>query len=412
MKCMVSDGLLLSEPLDGPLAVHIGGFARWARDEGYSLPSQYRKVLLAACFSRWLGKKAISMRRVSSEHPTRYLRSRARHVQIHRGDGAALRQFIDFLRRQGVVPAEKTPPPRLIPVDQVVRAFKHYLRNERMLAEATAINYVPFVRGFLADRFGNGPVKLLHLCAGDVVRFIQRQVPRLHLKRAKLLTTALRSFLHYARYRGDIALELATAVPAVANWSMTSIPRAIPANAVRQLLASIDQGTTMGRRDYAILLLLARLGLRAGEVVRLELDDIDWNAGSLSVQGKGGRHSVFPLPADVGAAIAAYLRHGRPRSSSRRVFLRTQAPFCGFRGPVAIASLVRHNLARAAIEAPTRGAHQFRHSLATEMLHYGASLSEIGEVLGHRSPETTKIYTKVDLDSLRALALPWPRGVR
>jgi site-specific recombinase XerD len=194
---------------------------------------------------------------------------------------------------------------------------------------------------------------------------------------------------------------------------MTSIPRAIPPELVRRLLASINRHTTMGLRDYAILLLLARLGLRAGEVARIELEDIDWNAGSVGVRRKGGQRSILPLPADVGASIAAYLRHGRPQnSSSRCVFLRSRPPLCGFRGPVAIASLVRHNLARAGIKAPTHGAHQFRHGLATNMLRHGASLTEIGEVLGHSSPETTRIYTKVDLNALRPLALPWPRGAR
>jgi len=255
-------------------------------------------------------------------------------------------------------------------------------------------------------------VRLSLLSAGDVVRFVQRQAPRLHLKGAKMLTTALRSFLHYARYRGDIARDLSTAVPTVANWSMSSIPRAIPADAVRQLLASINRRTAMGRRDYAILLLLARLGLRGIEVIRLMLEDIDWKAGSLSIQGKGGRRTTLPLPTDVGAAIAAYLRQGRPRSNSRRLFLRMQAPFRGFiKG--AIGMLVRNALLRAGIKtSPTRGAHQFRHALATEMLRHGASLAEIGEVLSHRNPETSMIYTKVDLDSLRPLALPWPGGVR
>jgi len=252
----------------------------------------------------------------------------------------------------------------------------------------------------------------LCLCAGDVVRFVRRQAPRLRLKRAQLLTSALRSFLRYARYLGQVRCDLAAAVPTVANWSMPSIPRAIPADAVRRLLASINRRTAMGRRDYAILLLLARLGLRAGEVVRLELEDIDWNAGSITVQGKGGRRSALPLPADVGSAIAAYLRRGRPRSRSRHIFLRIKAPIRSLLGPQAIAHLVRQNLARAGIQAPTNGAHQFRHALATGMLHHGASLAEIGEVLRHRDPETTKIYTKVDLDSLSGLALPWPGGVR
>jgi site-specific recombinase XerD len=271
---------------------------------------------------------------------------------------------------------------------------------------------VPFIRGFLTDRFGDGPVRLSRLNAGDVVRFVQRQAPRLHLKRAKLLTSALRSFLRYVRYRGEVTLDLAAAVPVVANWSMPSIPRAIETHHVRQLVASIDRRTAMGRRDYAIVLLLARLGLRSGEVAFLELDDLDWNAAQVSVRGKGGPRTALPLPAEVGAAIAAYLRHGRPRSTSRRVFLRSKAPIRGFLSQCAIGSIIRHALQRAGIQAPTTGAHQFRHALATQMLRHGASLTEIGEVLRHRSPQTTTIYAKVDLTALRTLALPWPGGAR
>ncbi|MGH8570935.1 MAG: site-specific integrase, partial [Gammaproteobacteria bacterium] len=198
----------------------------------------------------------------------------------------------------------------------------------------------------------------------------------------------------------------------VANWSMPSIPRAIPAESVRQLLASINRQTARGRRDYAILLTLARLGLRASEVAFLELDDLDWKGGQITVRGKRGAQAALPLPADVGEAIAAYLRRGRPRSACRRVFLRARAPVCGFAGPSAIACVVRDALERVSVDAPTKGAHQFRHALATQMLRSGASLSEIGEILRHRSPETTTIYAKVDLDALRTLALPWPGGVR
>ncbi len=282
----------------------------------------------------------------------------------------------------------------------------------RGLARATIVNYVPFIESFLKDRFGDGTLALSHLCASDVVRFVQRQASRLHRKRAKLLTSALRSFLQYVRYRGKTKLDLAAAVPAVANWSMSSIPRAISAEQVQQLLASIDRRTAMGCRDYAILLLLARLGLRSGEVASLDLDNIDWKAGQLSVRGKSGQRSELPLPAEVGEAIAAYLRRGRPQSTSRRVFLRAKAPNRGFRGASGVGSIVRHCLQRAGLDAPTHGAHQFRHGLATQMLRRGASLDEIGEVLGHHNPQTTTIYTKVDLDALRALALPWPGGVR
>jgi site-specific recombinase XerD len=181
---------------------------------------------------------------------------------------------------------------------------------------------------------------------------------------------------------------------------------------VKLLLDSIDRKTGMGRRDYAILLLLARLGLRAGEIKALKLEDFDWKEGLIKVCGKGGRYAQLPLPTDVGEAIADYLRNGRSNASSRCVFLRVRAPIDGFQGQCGIGSVVRHALARAGVDAPRQGAHQFRHGLASQMLQQGASLSEIGELLRHRSPQTTAIYAKVDLASLSTLALPWPGGAQ
>ncbi len=412
MKCLINSQVVLSRAPEGPLARYIGSFAEWGRQQGYALDSIHRQVLLAAGFSRWLRQNGVVVRSICSDHPVRYLRYRARHLRPCRGDAAALRHLIDFLRREGVIPVKKIAAPRLTSAERYAQAYEQYLHEARALASATIVNYVPFIRDFLEDRFGHGGVRLSRMRAGDVVRFVQRQAPRLHLKRAKLMTTALRSFLHYARYRGEVTLDLAAAVPVVANWSMTSIPRAISADHVRQLLDSIDRSTAVGRRDYAVLLLLARLGLRASEVAFLELDDIDWKTGRLTVRSKGAQRLELPLPTEVGKAIAAYLRHGRPLSNSRRVFLRAKAPIRGFCGACAVGSIVRHSLKRAGIHAPTTGAHQFRHGLATEMLRRGASLSEIGQLLGHRHPQTTKIYTKVDIKALRTLALPWPRGVR
>ncbi|MCP5008818.1 MAG: tyrosine-type recombinase/integrase, partial [Aestuariibacter sp.] len=181
---------------------------------------------------------------------------------------------------------------------------------------------------------------------------------------------------------------------------------------VHQLLSSINRETAIGRRDYAILLLLARLGLRSGEVAFLELDNIDWNTGTLNVRGKGGHRNRFPLPTEVGKAIATYLQDGRPTCNSRRLFLRAKAPIRGFQGASGVGSIVRHSLKRCGVNAPTFGAHQFRHGLATEMLRQGASLREIGDVLGHHNPQTTKIYTKVDVEALQSLAIAWPGGVR
>ena len=412
MKCVINSQIVLSQPLEGPLAKYIESFARSLSEQGYARYSIHRHVLLAACFSRWLKQKGIGLRSICSYHRPRYLQYRARHLRPCQGDSGALSNLIDFLRLQGAIPDEKQTASRLTPVEQCAQEFEQYLLEARALAHATIINYVPFVHSFLEDRFGHGPVTLAHLCADDVVRFVQRQVPRLHLKRAKLMTSALRSFLRYARYRGEVTLDLAAAVPIVANWSMTSIPRAISADHVRQLLASIDRRTPIGRRDYAVLLLLARLGLRSSAVAFLELDDIDWQAGRLYVRGKDAQRLELPLPTDVGKAIVAYLRHGRPVSTSRRVFLRAKAPIRGFLGVGGVGSIVLHSLKRAGIDAPTTGAHQFRHGLACEMLRHGASLGEIGQLLGHRHPQTTTIYAKVDLQALRTLALPWPGGVQ
>jgi integrase/recombinase XerD len=333
------------------------------------------------------------------DHQARYLRYRARHVKPRLDDACALKHLIEFLRREGLVRTEKLTA-SLTAVERGARAYEQYLREACALANATVVNYAAFVRDFLKHCFGAGPVKLGRLCASDVVRFVQRRAAGMHLKRAKLMTTALRSFLRYARYRGTLRPDLAAAVPAVANWSMSAIPRAIAPDQVRQLLASIDRRSAAGRRDYAILLLLARLGLRAGEVACLRLDDIDWQAGQLRVRGKAGQRSALPLTGEVGQAIAAYLQHGRAHSDDRRLFLRTRARERG------------HRLERAGIDAPSRGAHQFRHGLATEMLRHGASLGEIGQLLGHRHPQTTTIYAKVDIDALRGLALPWPRGAQ
>jgi integrase/recombinase XerD len=413
VKYIVDNQIILSRAPEGPLATHIEPFARSLREQGYARYSIHRPVLLASCFSEWLKQREVALRGITSDHPQQYLRYRARRVRLCQGDAAALRHLLDFLRRERVIPTEKKVSARpLIPAERCARAYEQHLREARGLTEATIISYIPFIRSFLKDRFGGGPVTLSHLCARDVVRFVQHQAPRLHPKRAKLLTSALRSFLQYARYRGKVKLDLAAAVPIVANWSMSSIPRAIGAGAVRQLLASIDRSTAVGRRDYAILLLLSRLGLRSSEVAFLELGGIDWKAGQLSVRGKSGPRSDLPLPTEVGKAIAAYLRRGRPQCSSRRVFLRAKAPVCGFRGASGVGSVVRHRLQRAGVDAPTYGTHQFRHGLATEMLRQGASLGEIGDLLGHHHPQTTKIYTQVDLDALRTLALPWPGGVR
>ena len=266
------------------------------------------------------------------------------------------------------------------------------------------------MQAFLAERFPTRAVDLGALTLDDVSGFIRRSCKKVSPGRAKVVVGALRSFLRYLYQRGDIAKDLAGAIPGVPNWRLSGLPKTLASNDVSALIESCDRSTAVGRRDRAILLLLARLGLRACEVVRLMLDDVDWVRGIVTICGKGDRHDVLPLPCEVGQAIAAYLQDGRPAASAtRRVFVGKTAPHRGFASSTAIGSIVRRAIARAGIKRPARGAaHLLRHALARGMLHNGASLEDIGRILRHDSPDSTRIYAKVDIEALRSLAPAWP----
>jgi site-specific recombinase XerD len=386
---------------EGPLGPYIDTFAAEMHAEGYRQESAELQIRLVADFSHWLAKRGIAAAEITTDLLPSYLRSRARYRRPGRSDRAGLKRLWNLLLRQGVIP--KPPSPAPTPAAQLQDTFRRYLQEERALAPATVVSYLAFVGEFLTARFGAGPVDLAALRAADVTGFVQRRAATLRNKRVQLMTTALRAFLRFARYRGELPADLAACVPAVANWSLSTVPRARPPDQVERVLAACSRQTAVGRRDYAILLLLARLGLRAAEIVRLTLEDLDWQAGVLTVRGKGGCASHLPLPVAVGEALAAYVRDGRPCAPSRCVFLRGRAPAVSFKGSPAIDCVVRRALARAGIEAPRKGAHQFRHSLACQLLRQGASLAEIGELLRHRSPQTTALYAKVDLAALAPL---------
>ncbi len=291
---------------------------------------------------------------------------------------------------------------------ELIGAFEGFLRTERGLSASTLTNYLPIVRRFLDEQFGGEELDFDNLRAVDVHRFIVRRAQAGSPRRAKLVVTALRSFLRFLNQRGLLAADLAAAVPGVAGWRLTHLPKALPVEQVDLLLASCDRGTSAGRRDYAVLMLLARLGLRGGEVSAMTLDDLDWDSGEIVVHGKGQRLARLPLPADVGAALVDYLRQDRPACSTRRVFLRIRAPRRGFVSPSVICCIARRALKRAGLAPEFKGAHLLRHSLATNLLRRGASLVEIGQLLRHSQPNTTQIYAKVDITALRAIALPWP----
>jgi site-specific recombinase XerD len=394
---------------EGPLACYVEAFAERLRDRGYATPTGRLKLWLVADFSRWLERRGLLASDVDEKLVEKYLRHRKRRRgRVQGGQPETLRDLLRLLRELGVVAAPR-PPEDDSAAARVVGEFGHYLTHERRLSQATLLNTLPFVRRFLDQRF---PGKALHLdevSAPDVTGFILRHAHTLSPGRARLLVGALRSFFRFLLLRGDISIDLAGAVPSVAEWRFSTLPRYIEADDVERVLKSCDQRSAAGQRDYAILLLLARLGLRAGEVIALTLDDIDWDAGELTVRGKGARRDRLPIPRDVGQAMATYLRRWRPPSATRCVFVRLKAPR-GALGKTAVTCIVRRALARADLHPPHRGSHLLRHSLATRMLRKGASLAEIGELLRHRHPDTTAIYAKVDLVALRELAPRWPRG--
>jgi len=391
------------------LSEHLDAYAAGVAEQGYAHHSIRQQIVVIADFSRWLKRKQIDAQALNSEVVDRFLRLRRRQQRVRRGDPKALQRLLAMLRQTGVVKPDK-PPVADNARSRITSEFRRYLLQECGRSPATLLNYVPVIEEFLSERFHDRTPNLAMLRAADVTGFVMRHARHLSPVRAKLMATALRSFFRYLRHRGAIATDLAGCVPTVPNWSLSTLPRFLPAATVERILERCDRKTSVGRRNHAILLLLARLGVRAGEVVGLNLDDIDWSTGQITIRGKGGKSAQLPLAADVGAALAAYLRHDRPQSATRSVFLRHRAPLVGFGNSSTISSLVRRALKHAGVESVHTGAHVLRHSLATSLLQQGGSLDEIGELLRHQSPNTTTIYAKVDVTALHTLALPWPGG--
>ncbi len=400
----------------GPVSRHLGSFVDLLIGQQFVAAVVHVKARHAAAFDRWLAQHEVDPAELSEAHVHRFVHRRRRHrgpirPETRRREEYDAQQVVDFLRSRGVCAQAVA---RTNPVEDLVAAFGCHLREQQGLASPTIERYTIAVRQFLESRFGAGAVDLRAVAATDIVEFIRSQLAHLTPPGLKCVVTAMRSFLRYGQYRGEVAGELVAAVPAVATWATTpALPRAISPDHAQRAIDSCDLGTPIGLRDRAILLLLARLGLRANEVIALRLEDCDWSRGQVRVRSKGGRECLLPMPDDVGSAIAAYLERGRPSSNDRHLFLRSSAPISSFMpNSDAIGSVVKYALARAGVNSPHRGSHQFRHALAVRMLRGGASFAEIGEVLRHRSPQTTSIYARVDIDALRPLALPWPGGAQ
>jgi integrase/recombinase XerD len=388
----------------GPLAPYAAGFSLWLRSRSYSPSATANRLWQLDQLSRWLECRGLTAGDLTPARAAEFTGSRREAGLVSWASARGAELPLEYLREIGVVRS-----PALVvdgPLEELLVEYRRYLLVERRLSEHTAACYVPVARLFLEGREGLDGLALERLSAADVSRFLAVECPKRSVSGARDLASGLRSFLRFLHVAGLIELPLVWAVPAVANRRDRSLPRGLEPSAVKQLLSSCDRRRTVGRRDYAIVLLLSRLGLRRGEVAAIQLEDIDWRAGELLVRGKGSRHDVLPMPVDVGEAIVSYLRR-RPRCASRALFVRMTAPLQGLDRST-VGWIVREACTRAGL--PRVGAHRLRHTAATEMLRRGGSLSEIAQVLRHSEQRTTAQYAKVDRARLRELARPWPGG--
>ena len=387
----------------GVLAPYARGFGRELRSCGFTDLSTAEQLRLMAHLSRWMTREGVDA--LSCVQIAAYCAARKADGYVARLTPGSLGRLLAFLQAQGVMLAAPAARPPAGAEEELLGRYRAYLVEERGLVPAVVSQYLRAAALFAGD-YPGAVTGQRALDAAAVSAFCARELPRRGRASAADLASALRSFLRFLHVEGLVGTPLAQAVPAVANRKGCGLPRALPPTTVARLLASCDRRTRLGRRDYAMLMLLARLGLRAGEVASMSLDDIGWRAGELTVHGKGGRDDRLPLPCDVGAALAAYLR-SRPRVTTRAVFLRATAP-TGAITSAAVTWAVYSACDRSGV--PRAGAHRLRHTLATQMLAAGASLTEVGQVLRHARVATTAIYAKVDHRALDALVLPWPGG--
>jgi integrase/recombinase XerD len=392
----------------GPLAPYAAEYGLWLAARGYSRWTVAHRLWQLDLLSRWLERERLGAGELTLERVEKFVRTRRAAGCSTWLSLSSISLPLEYLREVGVVPSVAALAVVDDPLERLLADFGRYLLDERGLTERTVFTrYVPAARLFLTSRIGSDLSALERLTGADVSLFMAAECPKRSISAARDLTCGLRAFLRYLYLTGAVSNPLVWAVPTIADLRDSSLPRGLDRAMVKRLLASCDRRRTIGRRDYAVLVLLTRLGLRCGEVAEIRLEDIDWRSGELLVHnGKGRREDRLPLPADVGEAIVSYLRR-RPRTAERALFLRAVAPAGAIRGS-AVGGIVRSAARRAGL--PRIRAHDLRHTVATEMLQAGASLQEIGEVLRHQEPRTTARYAKVDRKTLRMLARPWPEG--
>lgn len=392
----------------GPLSDDIDSFAAYLARVRYTRRTACGKLRIVRNLSVWLACRDRDLATVTESRLQEFVLRRG--AQSKRREASTIRELLRHLRETGRFADQPQTATVESPIKRIVRRYERFLINERGLSNRTVVGYRAVVQRFLTERFGCDKPTLETLAIQDVHQFILRHSKQRSYAHARYLRCALRSFLLHLYQNGETSVDLASAVVRVIRWRLTGVAKSLPRAQVDSILMSCDRNTVVGRRDYAMLLLIARLGLRAREVAALTLDDIDWKNGVLTVRGKGRRQEALPLIHEVGEALSSYLCTGRPPCSTRCVFVRIQAPHRALRSGSVISQVLRRAVGRAKLDPPVKGVNLLRHSMATGMLRDGASLEEIGQVMRHRHPDTTQIYAKHDVDSLRALAPFWPGG--
>jgi site-specific recombinase XerD len=390
----------------GLLGDHLDGFAASLLEQGYSRSTVRVKIQFVGKFNQWLGTRRVTLKKLDEQVISAFMRDPPTTRRPRDGDMTTLRDLLQYLRDAGVIqPAAVGDDTRgLSPIET---KYEQYLIHERGLSQPSTRYHLFHAHRFVSECFRHRPVRFNKLRQSHITQYILHHAPAYRQRSAQTWLSVLRIFLRHLHVHGETASDLSGCVLKTANWNLSVVPKYIEAQAVNQLLRAVDRSTRTGLRDYTILLLLARLGLRGGEIVNMELEDIHWETGELTIRGKNSRWSRLPLPVDVGEAMVAYLRGGRPHCSTRKVFVRRPAPHRGLQSSSVITARVAIYLDRAGIQVPRKGAHVLRHSLATQMLRKGGSLEEVCQVLRHLHRGTTEVYAKVDLHALRALAQPW-----
>jgi site-specific recombinase XerD len=392
----------------GRLGPFVSGYASWLAAREYTALTADNMLAELGSLGRWMEQESVEPGKLDQAEIERYLAARRANGLRRVPSLRAMRPLVSFLREAGVTTtAEGRPEPT--PLERFLAEYRRWLIGERALAEPTVVRYERLARRFIAGRVSDaGELDVAGLTGVDVSAFLLEECARVSVGSAKGRVAELRALLRFLYLRGFTEMALADSVPSVAGWRDTEIPATMTPADVQRLLASCDRATLGGARNYAIMLLLARLGLRSIEVARMQLEDLDWRAGELQVRGKARRYDRLPLPADVGAALAGYLSL-RGKCRSRHVFLTVKAPTRPIRADL-VGDVVQRGCLRAGIAHV--GAHRLRHTFASELLRHGASLVDVSQLLRHSDLATTAVYAKVDLGRLRQVARPWPGATR